>query len=83
MPTRTAPSWLPRDIVKPCNDAEKAAVRHAQRVMRLPATGELDQRTEAALRGLQARFKLTVSGILDAPTASLMDRLRPPSEEGP
>jgi hypothetical protein len=83
MTTRTAPSWLPRDIVRPVSEAEKAAVRHAQRVLRLPDTGDLDQRTEAALRGLQARFRLAPSGILDAPTGLLLDRLRPPSEEGP
>lgn len=83
MTTRTAPEWLPRDIVRPVNAAEIAAVRHAQRVLRLPDTGDLDQRTEAALRGLQARFKLVPSGILDAPTGLLLDRLRPPSEEGP
>lgn len=77
------PDWLPREIVQPVNEAERAAVRHAQRVLRLPATGELDVMTEAALRGLQSRFKLVVSGILDTPTACLMDRLRPPQEEGP
>lgn len=83
MTTRTAPDWLPRDIVHPVNDAEKDAVRRAQRLLRLPSTGDMDQRTEAALRGLQARFKLVPSGILDAPTGLLLDRLRPPCEEGP
>ena len=83
MTTPTRPDWLPRDIVSPYSDAEKAAVRHAQRVLRLPATGDLDMRTEAALRGLQSRFKLAPSGILDAPTGCLLDRLRPRSEEGP
>lgn len=79
----TRPDWLPRDIVSPVGEREKAAVRHAQRMLRLPDTGELDARTEAALRGLQARFKLTPTGILDGPTGRQLDRLRPRGEEGP
>ncbi len=58
-------------------------MRHAQRLLRVPVTGEMDARTETALRGVQARFKLVPSGFLDAPTASLLDRLRPRYEEGP
>lgn len=77
------PEWLPRDIVNPVSDVERAAVRHAQRVLRVPETGEMDHRTEAALRGVQWRFKLVPSGILDAPTGRMLDRLRPPREEGP
>ena len=76
------PDWLPRDIVSPVSDVEKDAVRHAQRLLRVPVTGEMDARTEAALRGLQSRFKLVPSGFLDAPTAGRLDRLRPRSEEG-
>lgn len=78
----TRPDWLPRDIVAAYSPEEKAAVRHAQRVLRLPETGDMDVRTEAALRGLQVRFKLLPTGILDAPTGRLLDRLRPRSEEG-
>lgn len=82
MPTRH-PEWLPRDIVRPVNDAERAAVRHAQRVLRLPDTGEMDDRTAASLRGIQARFKIAPTGMLDAETGALLDRLRPPREERP
>jgi len=77
------PDWLPRDVVNPISEVEKAAVRHAQRMLRLPPTGEMDASTEAALRGLQRRFKLMPTGILDAPTGRQLDLLRPRSEEGP
>lgn len=83
MTTPSRPEWLPRDIVSPVSEGEKAAVRHAQRMLRLPDTGDMDARTEAALRGLQSRFKLTPTGILDAQTGCQLDRLRPRSEEGP
>ena len=79
----TRPDWLPRDVVNPIGEIEKAAVRHAQRMLRLPDTGEMDARTEAALRGLQARFRLVPTGILDAQTGLQLDRMRPRSEEGP
>lgn len=78
----TRPEWLPRDIIAAYSEDERAAVRHAQRLLRLPETGQIDVRTEAALRGLQARFKLLPTGILDAPTGRQLDRLRPRSEEG-
>lgn len=79
----TRPDWLPRDIVSPQGEAEERAVRRAQRVLRVPETGRLDARTEAALRGVQSRFRLAATGCLDGPTGLLLDRLRPPLEEGP
>lgn len=76
------PDWLPRDIVNPVNSGEREAVRFAQRVLRMPSSGEMDDRTVTALRGIQVRFKIAPTGILDAQTGRLLDRLRPRSEEG-
>lgn len=69
--------WLPRDIVTPASDAEREAVRIAQRCLRLEPTGVLDETTRASLRGLQRFFGLPVHGNLDRATAERIDALRP------
>lgn len=71
--------WLPRDILAPASEVEREAVRTAQRALRVPQTGSLDEDTRAALRGVQHLFKLPVTGYLDRDTAQALDRLRPPS----
>jgi hypothetical protein len=76
-------TWPPeRVIIAPANEAERAAVRTAQRALRVDATGEMDDATRSALRGVQRLFKLPVTGVLDNPTAQALDRLRPPSLRG-
>lgn len=72
----TAPVWFKRDIIKPANDTEREAVRHAQRVMGLPVTGEMDEPTIIRLRGLQHVFGLPMTGVLDAATAEEIERIR-------
>lgn len=69
--------WLPRDIITPTGPAEHAAVRVAQRALRLNPTGDMDESTRASLRGAQRLFNLPVTGILDKRTAEAIDRLRP------
>lgn len=71
------PEWLPRDIVTPANEAERDAVRVAQRVLRLRPTGDMDESTRASLRGTQRLFKIPVTGTLDEATAIVLDSLRP------
>lgn len=72
--------WPPeRVIIAPANEAERQALRTAQRALELPVTGAMDQATLKALRAVQARFKLPVTGVLDRATAEALDRLRPPS----
>jgi hypothetical protein len=71
------PEWLPRDIVAPANEAERDAVRVAQRAVRLHPSGEMDIATKSALRGVQHLFGLPVTGILDEATAERIDQLRP------
>lgn len=71
--------WLPRDIVTPASEAEREAVRTAQRALRLDVTGDINEATRSALRGAQRLFGLDPTGVLDKPTAALLDRLRPPS----
>lgn len=71
------PEWLPRDIIAPANEAERDAVRVAQRVFGLAPTGELDEPTRASLRGLQRFYHLEVNGCLDGPVAGKIDQLRP------
>lgn len=67
--------WLPRDIIAPVSEAEKAAVRRAQRALGLVPTGDLDEPTKASLRGVQHLFKQPVTGVLDRDTAALIERL--------
>lgn len=72
--------WPPdRVIIAPANDAEREAVKVAQRAMRLVETGEMDEPTRSSLRGVQQLFKLPVTGVIDRATAEALDRLRPPS----
>lgn len=75
--------WPPdRVIIAPANDAERDAVRCAQRALRLVPTGEMDEPTKSALRGAQHLFSLPVTGVLDRPTADALDRLRHPALRG-
>jgi hypothetical protein len=72
--------WPPeRAIIAPANKAEREAMKTAQRALRIPETGDMDQATRSALRGAQSLFKLPVTGVLDRVTAEALDRLRPPS----
>lgn len=71
------PDWFPRDIYAPASEAEREAVRVAQRALRLVPTGDMDEATRASLRGTQRLFNLPVTGILDTATALVIDGLRP------
>ena len=71
-----APSWWVGPTLAPTNEAQRASVRHAQRVLRMDETGEMDDTTKAGLRALQALFKLRVTGILDLPTAEKIEQIR-------
>lgn len=73
-------SWPPdRVIIAPANEAEREAVRTAQRALGIDATGEMDTATKSALRGVQQLFRLPVTGVLDRATAEALDRLKHPS----
>jgi peptidoglycan hydrolase-like protein with peptidoglycan-binding domain len=60
----------------PANEAQRASVRQAQRVLRIDETGDMDSETKASLRALQALFRLPVTGILDAATAIKIEQIR-------
>lgn len=70
-------TWPPeRDIIAPASEAEREVVRIAQRALGLAPTGELDEATQAHLRGVQRLFRAEITGVLDRPTAALLERLR-------
>lgn len=69
------PSWIKRPIIRPANEFERDAVRHAQLVLRCPETGEMDQEFVVRLRGIQSLFGLRVTGHLDLETAEQIERL--------
>jgi hypothetical protein len=72
--------WMPRTvIIAPANEAEREAVRVAQRALRVDPSGEMDDATKRALRGIQTLFRLPVTGALDEATAERIEALRPPS----
>lgn len=73
----STPAWFPREIYAPANEAEREAVRVAQRALRLVPTGEMDEPTRASLRGTQRLYGIPVTGILDVATAVVIDGLRP------
>lgn len=70
------PAWFKRDIIVATTPFEKNAVLYAQRVMRCPETGELDDTTASHLRALQLLFGLNPNGYLDVATAEQLERLR-------
>ena len=71
------PDWFPRDIIAPVSEAEKDAVRVAQRALRLLPTGEMNEATLASLRGIQALYGLETFNGLNEETAVVIDGLRP------
>lgn len=79
---RMKPTWFERDIVAPASEAEKTALRVAQRALRVSPTGDMDRATKTALRGAQYLFGLPVTGYLDEATAVVIDGLRPYSLQG-
>jgi hypothetical protein len=68
--------WFKRDIIRPATEFEHEALRHVQRVLRMPVTGEMDDITIAALRGIQGVFGLRMTGILDKATAEEIENIR-------
>lgn len=80
----TQPAWFKRTIVVATTEQEREAVRHAQRVMRCPVTGEMDEATTSHLRAMQGLFGLPLTANLDLATAKQIERLRVyGSTEGP
>jgi len=71
------PEWFSRMVIVPASEAEREAVRVAQRALRLTPTGEMDEPTRASLRGTQRLYGLPPTGILDEGTAIVLDGLRP------
>lgn len=72
----SAPEWWDRDIMYPTTDKDRDAIRHAQRVMRCPETGEMDHLTRAHIQGFQGLFGIRITGILDLSTAEAIERVR-------
>ena len=68
--------WFKRDIIRPTTEFEREAVSHAQRVLRLPVTGDMDEATRGSLRGVQHLFGLRMTGILDRATAEEIENIR-------
>lgn len=68
------PRW--KDIIRPANERERAVVRAAQLVLRVPQTGEMDEPTIVRLRGLQSLYRLPVSGMLDKATWDKINEMR-------
>lgn len=71
-----APDWFVPHTLAPTSEAQRASVRHAQRVLRMDETGEMDDLTKAGLRAIQALFRIRVTGVLDEPTAEKIEQIR-------
>ena len=65
-----------RDIIRATSAREKAAVRAAQLVLRLPQTGDMDQTTIVHLRGVQRLYRLRETGYLDKATWDKINEMR-------
>lgn len=72
-----SPDWFENDVTyTPFREADREALRHAQRVLRTPETGALDDLTKARLRGFQGLMNLRMTGCLDLPTAIKIEEVR-------
>lgn len=69
------PAWLPQDIITAVSAEDAEAVRHVQRVLRVPETGAIDPATRSAIMGVQQLFSGRATGVLDAETGRCVDRL--------
>lgn len=72
----SAPDWWTEPIWYPTNEKHKESLKHAQRVLRCPETGEMDALTRAHIQGFQGLFGIRITGILDLPTAEAIERVR-------
>lgn len=72
----SAPFWFKRGIRVVANDLDRDTILHAQRVMRIPESGTMDEKTISSLRGIQMLFNLPVTGMLDEATAEELERIR-------
>jgi hypothetical protein len=70
------PDWFAGDVIVAASEPQRGALRHAQRVLRLPETGDMDDMTRASLRGFQGLFGLPISGMLDLKTAIKIEQVR-------
>lgn len=72
----TSLDWYPREFILPTTDAERDAIKVAQRVLSLEQTGELNPATMAAIRGIQGQMGLVKTGFLDMQTARVIDAMQ-------
>ena len=70
------PTWFKREVVVATTEQEKDAVLYAQRVMRCPESGEMDDATISHLRGFQTLFGLPATGTINEATAKQLERIR-------
>lgn len=71
-----APEWFRSHVYVVVNESDREAVRHAQRVLRVEETGDLDEPTRARLRGFQGLFQLPMTGTLTEATAIKLEEIR-------
>lgn len=70
--------WFKREIIHtPTRDFDIDAVKHVQRVLRVAESGEMDEATRMAIRGMQMLFGLSRTGTINEETAKEIDRLMP------
>jgi len=73
------PVWFNREIIHtPTRDFDIEAVKHVQRVLRAPTSGEMDEGTRQHIRGMQRLFNIPVTGTINLETAKEIDRLVQP-----
>jgi hypothetical protein len=73
------PPWFNREIIhSPTRDFDIEAVKHVQRVLRVPESGVMDEGTRQHIRGMQNLCGLAVTGTINLETAKEIDRLVQP-----
>lgn len=72
-----SPTWYKKRIITVNTEFDREAVRHVQRVLSLPETGEYDEATHIKIRGLQYIFGLRMNGYIDDATAEEVERIFP------
>lgn len=68
--------WFNRTVIAPTTEADRACIVHVQRVLELPATGQMDPATRRGIISVQTVFGLPITGAIDEKTARQIERLR-------
>ena len=70
------PDWYKQQPYSPAQVYDADVIRDIQCTLQCPQTGEMDVTTVNHIKGVQSLMGLRPSGIIDLPTAQVIERIR-------